>query len=176
MKVNKDPKIWLFVAVFAIVFVVMMLMPGMEQIPDNNGPADTSLATLTQADLVGKAEYTKGMRTSRGYLNLGSVTIDDGITFSSKEFSGVYDLCWSTFILPSTFYIDMYGFELESGNMMVYLLCDGEIVATFEPSIDNTTLRVDGLKGDVILRLACESASFKFTIPSHYEEQFVFLD
>jgi hypothetical protein len=161
------------VVVAAVLFVIWMLMPGQEPIPDTNGPDDRTLCQLTEADICADSfSYTAGLRTSTGRTELpGGWIISDGMTFSAKELSGVVEILWADYLLPSDFYLEISHFSVEGGNARLVVINEGQIVAEIQPG-DDILCRLDNLTGMTSLRLAVESAAFTLVIPSHIYDEF----
>ena len=172
MKKNKFAPILAVIAAIALV-VVYFLLPGVEPIEDTNGPDDFSLAVLTDADIVADSySSTGGLTTSTGRVTLpGGWEISDGVEISAKELSGITELLWADYILPSDFYLEISSFTLESGNARLVVVNEGKIVAEIEPGTD-IICRLDDLTGRTSLRLATESARFTLVLPTASYDSF----
>ena len=92
--------------------VHFFLIDGMEHIEDTNGPDNYALAIITDENIIKQDMGSMNVKKSTGLLN-------DGITFSSKKFSGVYRLFVKNFFLNSDFHMDMAGFWVNGGFELV---------------------------------------------------------
>lgn len=155
------------------IVVVWMMMPGQEPIADTNGPDDFSLNTLTDEDILASSiTATSGLRISTGSITLpGGWEISDGINFSASDFSGVYELLWADYILPSDFHLELNGFTVESGNLKMVVINNDKIIAVIEPG-DQVECLIEDITGLTRVRIAAESASFSFTIPQNNYDLF----
>ena len=156
----------LIVLVAAVVAAVWLMMPGIEHIEDANGPDDTSLATLTEADILADSIADTGfLSTHRGSIDLpGGWSIGSGVKISSDKLTGVTELLWADYLLPSDFYLNLSLFTVEEGNARLYVVNNDQIVAVLEPGEDVTCLLED-LTGRTAVRLVTESAAFTIVIP-----------
>ena len=162
---KNNPLLLIAAAIFAAVVLFLLFMPG-KQIEDTNGPDDYTLATLTDADLLADERSCTSYSTSTGRISLpGGWELSDGIKFSSKEFSGVTDLMWVDYILPSDFYLELSRFQVEGGNFRMVVVNNDEIIADIQPGEDQI-IRIDDITGSTCLRIAGESAAFTIVIPS----------
>lgn len=163
----------LIVLIAAVIAAVWLMMPGIDPIEDVNGPDDTSLATLTEADILSDSIADKGSRTIyRGSIDLpNGWSIGSGVKISSDELSGVTEILWANYILPSDFYLEVSMFAVEAGNARLYIVNNDQIVAVLEPGEDMTCLLED-LTGRTAVRLATESADFTLVIPEIVYDSF----
>lgn len=147
------------------VAVFFLFFNGMEQIEDVNGPDDYSLATLTDADILANTlQSVGGPKRTTGRLTLPSGwALSDGVELWSDEFSGVAEILWAEYILPSDFCLDLSSFTVESGNFRMVVINNGEIIAEIQPGEDVQCL-IEGLTGTTAVRIAGESAAFSITM------------
>lgn len=134
---------------------------GSVKIEDTNGPDDFSLNTITDQNIL-KLDLPSG-----GY---GVRTTSNLATCYGKEFSGVTEIL-STNLIAGTFAVDLMDFTVTGGNFRMVVVNDGKIVADIAPGTDQISL--DGLKGDVSLRIAGESAAFSFSMLESEYNSFV---
>lgn len=155
----------LLVGIGILAAVVFFFFGGMEQIADVNGPDDHSLATLTEADILADSfQCVGGPNRNMGRINLpGGWTISDGVELWSDEFSGVADILWADYILPSDFSLDLDSFEVTGGNFRMMVINNGEIIADIHPG-ENVQCLIEGLTGYTVVRIAGESAAFRITL------------
>lgn len=145
--------------------VYLFFFFGAEHIEDTNGPNDYSLATLTDADLLADSfECVGGPNRSTGRIHLpGGWELSDGVELYSDEFSGVADILWVDYILPSDFSLDLNSFTVESGNFRMVVINNGEIIADIQPG-ENIQCLIEDLTGYTAVRIAGESAAFSITM------------
>ena len=154
--------------IFAVVMVMLgvnfFLTDGMEHIEDTNGPDNYALAVITDENII---------RQDMGALNVKKSTdlLNDGITFSSGKFSGVYRVFVTNFFLNSDFDMDVAGFWVNGGNFRMCIVNDGKIIADVEPGMFPEVLLHD-LNGSFELVIAGESADFEFTLDRLFCEQY----
>lgn len=146
------------VIVFLVVFLFMMLTSDLEPIPDTNGPDNYQLQTITDQDII---------RGEMGALNPISIhedLIGDGLTFSSKNFTGVYEVLYDHLLGSSDFVLSLSSLTVTEGNFRMVVVHDGRIVAEFEPNAEDPFIDyyLENVSGTVSLRIAGESASYSF--------------
>ena len=161
---NKLPG-WAVIPIVAILVVGFLFLPKMEHIADTNGAEDFSLATLTEEDILAKSlTCTGGPNRSMGRLNLpGGWSISDGVELSAKQFSGVTDILWADYILPSDFSLSLDHFSVTEGNFRMMVINEGKIIADIQPG-DNVDILIEGLTGYTTVRIAGESAAFRIVM------------
>ena len=154
--------------IFAVVMVILgsyfFLTDGMEHIEDTNGPDNYALAVITDENIIKQDMGSLNVKLSTGIL-------DDGVTISSKKFSGVYRVFVTNFFLNSDFQMDLAGFWVNGGNFRMCLVNNGEIIADVEPGMFPEVLLHD-LNGSFELVIAGESADFEFTLDRLFCEQY----
>lgn len=146
-------------ALSAMVLVFALASCGIE-IADNNGPDDQSLATVTDQNIIdmdlGASSYSMSPGSEdESYMN--SVT-----KFKGKEFSGVAELWGTDFIGKSDVIVDLSTIDVDSGNFKLVAVLDDEIVHVFDNEEMNQTFELKDVKGYFAIRMAGETADFKF--------------
>lgn len=156
---------------FGILAVAVLAVGGyafltsdLEHIEDTNGPEDYSLTVITDENIINQDVGALNVKKSTGLLN-------DGITFSSKKFTGVYRVLVTNYILPSDFHMDLAGFYVNSGNFKMAVVNNGQIIAVVEPDIF-AECYLDDLTGTLELIIAGESADFEFTLDALFCRQY----
>jgi len=178
MEKKKKDKLFAIVIVAAIaVGTAWTFLTGPEHIEDTNGPDNFSINRITDEEII-KGDYgtTGSLQKGSSQINLGGgVTISSSVKFATKKFTGVYDLVWADYILPSDFEITLYNLQVTGGNFEIMLINDGKIIDHIDINGDGY-LRVDNLTGNTVLRLVAESAAFSFEVSQsdfdmfeHYE-------
>ena len=113
------------------------------------------------------------IKQDMGALNVSKSTglLNDGVTFKSDKFSGVYRVFQTNFFFDSDFLMDVAGFWVNSGNFRMCIVNDGKIIATVEPGMF-ATCELSDLNGSFELVIAGESADFEFTLDRLFCEQY----
>ena len=108
-----------------------------------------------------------------GALNVSKSTglLNDGVTFKSDKFSGVYRVFQTNFFFDSDFLMDVAGFWVNNGNFRMCIVNDGKIIANVEPGMF-ATCELSDLNGSFELVIAGESADFEFTLDRLFCEQY----
>ena len=152
---------WGAVVIILVIIAGFLFMPKMEHIADTNGAADFSLATLTEEDIFAKTlTCTGGPNYSTGRLVLpGGWEISSGVELSAKKFSGITDILWADYLLPSDFNLCIEHFSVTEGNFRMMVINEGKIIADVQPG-DNIDLLIEDLTGPTYVRIAGESAAF----------------
>ena len=163
---NKNSKfLWILMAVAVIAFCgYSFLTSDLEHIEDTNGPDNYALTTITDENIVKQDMGALNVKKSTGPLN-------DGITFSSNKFTGVYRVFQTNFLFDSDFLMQLAGFNVNSGNFKMAVVNNGEIIATVEPGLF-VTCELSDLNGSFELVIAGESADFEFTLDRLFCEQY----
>ena len=143
---------------------ISMLNSDLEHIEDTNGPEDYSLATITDEDIISNEMGSLNVSKSTGLLN-------NGITFSSKKFTGIYRVFLTNFLFNSDFMMDVAGFYVHDGNFRMVIVNEGKIIAEVEPDMF-AECRLQDLNGSFELIIAGESAGFEFTLDKSFCEQY----
>ena len=162
---KKSNFLWIVLAI-AVVLVggYSLFFNGPEHIEDTNGASNFNLAVITKENVINRDLGALGLSKSTGFLN-------DGITFSSKKFSGVMTIFETNFLFDSTFTMDVLNFHVNQGNFKMYVVYEDEIAAEVEPDTF-AECRLDGLNGHLMLVIAGESADFSFTLDQAFCNQY----
>lgn len=152
---------WAVLPIILIVIAGFLFFPKMDHIADANGPDDFTLATLTEADLLAKSlTCTGGPNSAVGHFSLpGGWELSGGVKLYSDKFSGVTDILWADYILPSDFTLHLDHFSVEGGNFRMMVVNNGKIIADIQPG-DNMDILIEDLTGYTTVRIAGESAAF----------------
>lgn len=160
--------LWIALAVVtvAVCVVIFILNPAPEHIEDTNGADNYALQSITERDVVEQKMGSRGtVAESEAYLEIGSLTISDGVRYSSNKFTGVYLLYTTTLFKGSDIYVSLAEFEIREGNFAFYIVFDGEVVGQVEPCDGaSSEFRLDNVNktGSLEYVIAGESASFSF--------------
>ena len=161
MKLNEKTKKLLTLvgaAVFAVVVLVWSICGSIDHIEDTNGPEDFSLQVITDQQIIDRSTgATGGPNITRSSL-LGST-----VEFSSKKYTGVSEILYDNFILPSDFVLSLSNFYVHEGNFQLVVVHDDKIVDVLDPGMF-VEYRLDNVTGYVSLRIVGESASFTFSM------------
>ena len=171
-KVSPLPN-WAVIPILLVLVVGFLFMPKMEHIEDTNGADNFALATLTDADILATSlTCTGGPNSSIGRIQLpGGWTISDGVELYAKKFSGVADILWADYILPSDFCLNLDHFSVTGGNFRMMVINEGEIIADIQPG-DDISLLIEDLTGYTVVRIAGESAAFQIVLTKHEYDLF----
>ena len=149
----------IIIGIVAVVVLVYggysLLTSDLEHIEDTNGPDNYRLQQITDYDIINR---------DMGALNL---TIKDQMLSSlplvtSKKFTGVADV-YTTNVWGNRLDITLYTTEVKSGNLRIVLIHNDEIVHEFRLNELSETYTLQNPDGFVALRVAGESADFKFS-------------
>ncbi len=153
------------IIVTVAVAAIWLFFGGIEHIEDTNGRDDISLTTITDENIIKMDLGAKGFKKSTGSIAIGGLTVSSGVNFSADKFTGVYEVLYANFILPSDFTLDITGLTVHEGNFKMVIVNEDRIIATIDPAETNE-IRIDDLTGYVSLRIAGESAAYSFHISS----------
>ena len=157
--------LYILIAVAVVVICgYSFLNSDLKHIEDTNGPDDYTLTTNTDENIIKQDMGALNVSKSTGLLN-------DGVTFKSDKFSGVYRVFQTNFFFDSDFLMDVAGFWVNSGNFRMCIVNDGKIIATVEPGMF-ATCELSDLNGSFELVIAGESADFEFTLDRLFCEQY----
>lgn len=157
--------LYILIAVAVVVICgYSFLNSDLKHIEDTNGPEDYTLTTITDENIIKQDMGALNVSKSTGLLN-------DGVTFKSDKFSGVYRVFQTNFFFDSDFLMDVAGFWVNSGNFRMCIVNDGKIIATVEPGMF-ATCELSDLNGSFELVIAGESADFEFTLDRLFCEQY----
>ena len=161
MRLNLNPKnalAGIAVVIVLIVAVVWFMNNGIEHIEDTNGADNFELQQITDENIIkDDLGAVGGPKISRPVL------LGDTVEFSAKKFTGVYEILYDNYIMPSDFELNLTGYEISGGNFKMVVVHDDKIVATLEPDLF-VNYRLEDVKGTVSLMIAGESASFSFSM------------
>ena len=155
--VNKLKNAAIFVVAVALVAVGFLWFgkTNLEHIEDTNGPENFALQVLTD-DNIRKMDV--------GARNVGqstSLLTGDTVTYSSKKFTGVYEV-FSTNIVTNRYEITVNHARVDAGNFKMVLCVDNEIIHEFTLNELSQTFVLENVRGTISLRIAGESADFMF--------------
>ena len=141
-----------------ILAMALLLCTGLVacgQIEDANGEEETGLAVITKDELLESNSSSKV-----GYVR---TQLNDTLTLKVKQFSGV-EAVESVSVSKNT---ECLAFSvqstLESGNLCIYVRCNGMIVGEFTPGQKDSLTIEKPAPGKYELCIAGESASFELT-------------
>ena len=143
--------------IFGLILAMCLGLVACGQIEDTNGEDDYSLATITQEELI------KGTNSSS---KVGSMhtQINDKHTFQDSKFSGdeaIESVRATESTKSITFLVES---TRESGNLYVYVRCDGQIVGDFEIGSRDDLVIENPTPGKYELCVAGESASYELNV------------
>ena len=146
--------------IFVLVFAVALTGCGVE-IADTNGPDDTSLATITEENII-------NMDMGGGSYSMSPSSEDENYmttstTFKGKEYSGVTEIYSENYIGKSDFMMDVSFINVKEGNFKLVVVLDDEIVHEFDNTIDSQTCELRDIKGYLSVRIVGETANFKMS-------------
>lgn len=164
MEMNeKAKKVLTIIGALAFVLVagIWILLGGTDHIEDTNGPQDFSLQTITDRNIIDRSTGSiGGPHISRSILT-GST-----VEFSAEKFTGVYEILYDNYIGPSDFEVNLTAYEIYGGNFKLVVVHNDEIVAVLEPDLF-VNYRLEDITGYISLRIAGESASFRFDMTEY---------
>lgn len=140
--------------VMVAVAAVWFLNSDPEHIEDTNGTDNFSLQTITDANIINRDIGAMGLETSTD-------SISNTTTYSSDKFTGVEEI-YGTNIWGNRFEITVNHARVDSGNFKIVLLENDKIVHEFTLNELTQTFVLDNPDGYISLRIAGESADFKF--------------
>ena len=157
--------LYILIAVAVVVICgYSFLTSDLKHIEDTNGPDDYTLTTITDENIIKQDMGALNVSKSTGLLN-------DGVTFKSDKFTGVYRVFQTNFFFDSDFLMDVAGFWVNGGNFKMCIVNDEKIIATVEPGMF-ATCELSDLNGSFELVIAGESADFEFTLDRVFCEQY----
>ena len=157
--------LYILIAVAVVVICgYSFLNSDLKHIEDTNGPDDYTLTTITDENIIKQDMGALNVSKSTGLLN-------DGVTFKSDKFSGVYRVFQTNFYFDSDFLMAVAGLWVNGGTFKMAVVNDGKIIATVEPGMF-ASCELSDLKGSFELVIAGESADFEFTLDRVFCEQY----
>lgn len=150
----------IFAVVIVVVGVVWFVSSDLEHIEDTNGPDNFELQSITDQNIINQ---DMGMI---GGISVKDDWIGDGVTISADKFTGVYEILYDNYILPSDFYLQLTALTVTEGNFKAAIVHDGKIVDVLEFNSDDpfTDYLLEDVSGLVQFVVAGESASFSFSM------------
>ena len=143
--------------IIGLILAMCLGLAACGQIEDTNGQDDYSLAKLTNEDLLKGASSS----TQVGFLH---TQINDSHTFKVNKFSGV-EVLESIRATEGTKSITfLVECTRNSGNLYVYVRCDGQIVGDFEIGEKDEFVLENPAPGKYELCVAGESASYEMSV------------
>ena len=155
------------VAVFIAVALLWIFGSGLKHIEDTNGPDNYALTAITDGDIIKNEMGALTPVTTRAAL------IGDAIHFESNKFTGVSELLYNNYVLPSDVIFSINTLSVTEGNFRMVVVHDGKIVAEIKPNSEELIqeVRLENVTGYVSVRIAGESAAYSFQMsPLDYEE------
>ncbi len=143
------------VVVFIAVFALWMFSSDLEHIEDTNGDDNYTLQQITDFNII---------KMDMGALNLveSDELFNNLPTFKSNKYTGVSEIYMSN-LIANRFDITLYNTTVTKGNFKIVLVYNDEIVHEFKLNELMQTYTLEDVKGTVSLRIAGESADFKFS-------------
>ena len=134
---KKDNIFWsAFAVVFIVVFAIWFLLYDSEHIEDINGHNNYALNTITRHDIINDKIPGKNLKQKKSKSSLLGIE-SNTVTFFSDIFSGVEEICYTDYILPSDLYLDIYDFQVTSGNFEIVIVNKGKIIGSGTIGNDN---------------------------------------
>ncbi len=155
------------VAVFIAVALLWIFGSGLKHIEDTNGPDNYALTTITDQDII---QNKMGALTP---VTVREALIGDAKHFESNKFTGVSELLYNNYVLPSDVVFSINTLSVTEGNFRMVVVHDGKIVAEIKPNSEELIqeVRLENVTGYVSVRIAGESAAYSFQMsPLDYEE------
>ena len=150
-----------FAAAMAVICVVCLLLDDTEPIEDTNGADNFILQVITDQNIIKQdMGMVGGIKTHRDIIGAG-------ITISSDGFTGIHQVLYDNYVLPSDFHLELTNLTVTGGNFKAVIVHDDKIVEELEfnseddPFIDYW---LEDVTGKVELILAGESAAFSFSM------------
>ena len=158
---------WVFAIAMVVICVVLFLLDDTEPIEDTNGADNFALQVITDQNII---QQDMGMV---GGIKIHKDIIGDGVTISSDSFTGIHEVLYDNYVLPSDFHLELTNLTVTGGNFRAVIVNEDKIVGELEfnseddPFIDSW---LEDVTGKVELVLAGESAAFSFSMmESDYE-------
>lgn len=162
-------KLWgIFTVAFLLVFAYLVIFDDFEHIEDTNG-TNTRINRITDQEIIDGTLESKGMKYGKSRLEALGLT-SGMVNFSADQFSGVIEIMQVDYIWAPTFTLDIYNYQINSGNFELVLISNNRIIARLSPG-DEETFTTD-LKGDLRVVAVGESADFYFEMTRSYFDTF----
>ena len=150
-------------------FAYSVIANPVEHIEDSNGERDTSIVTITDEEIINHSYGSRGMTRSESNFNIAGWKIG-GVRFHSKKFTGVDPLLQQNIIFSTEICLNIYNYNIESGNFRLYVVNDDKIIDIIKPSKE-TSHYYENIKGTFTVIAVGESANFEFEMnSSEYNE------
>lgn len=155
MQKTKNILIWIVVAAVLICGGFSLLGSDLEHIEDTNGADNYSLQQINDYNII---------NMDVGALNFAKETsvLSSLPEYSSKKFTGVAEV-YRTNTIANRFDITLYNTTVKEGNFRIVLVYNDEIVHEFKLNELSQTYTLENPNGTISLRVAGESADFKFS-------------
>ena len=155
MQKMKNILIGIAAVVVLVIGAFSLLTSDLEHIEDTNGADNYNLQEINDYNIINR---------DIGALNLveSDELFNNLPTYKSKKFTGVAEI-YSTNIVGNRFDITLYNTTVKSGNFKIVLVHNDEIVHEFKLNELEQSFTLENPKGTVALRIAGESAEFKFS-------------
>lgn len=127
---------------------------------DTNGDDVYTLQTITDDDIIGLSTGASGL--SYDVENTGELPFSSEV--SSKNFNGVEEIFYTDQIIASDINVYIGTMNVRGGNFKLVAVNNDEIIKEFDLDAFNETFQFEDIKGTFSIRVAGESASFKFYI------------
>lgn len=151
----------LFSFVLVLVIVCCFTACGVE-IADTNGDDDYTLAEITEENIVnmdlGASSYSQSPSDDE-VAGLAELT-----KFKASSFSGVAEIYSTNLIGKSDLTFNVTTIQVDKGNFRLMVLVDDKIIHEFDLAEMNQTYELEDTSGAVSVKMAGESADFKFYI------------
>ena len=144
--------------ILTLMFALALTGCGVE-IPDQNGPDNFNLATITVDNIVNMDLGASGYSVSPSSEDEEYMTKVTKV--KGKEFSGVAELYYTNFVAKSDITVYLDNISVESGNFKVLVLVNDEIVHEFNNQEMLQECELKDIKGDFSVKIAGETADFK---------------
>ena len=162
---KKNNLLWyIFAIALIIVYALWFFFDDSKHIEDTNGH-DNRLNTITEHDIKDMTIPGKGLKYEKKQLSFAGIE-SNTMTFYSDMYSGIEEICYADYILPSDCTIEINDFKITAGNFRLVVVNEGVIIASIEPNneLTGSTYTFENIKGHISIRLVGESASFSLTL------------
>lgn len=174
---NKDKleKVLWGILAFVMVgyFIFTMISDPFEHIEDTNGN-NTSISVIKESEILSyESSRSGGMGRSTTDFEVAGIQLG-GVKFHSNKFSGVEPLLKSDILFTTGFYLNIYDYNISSGNFRLYVINEGNIIDVIEPN-DEYSHYYENIRGEFVVVAVGESADFEFKMnTSEYDEYYHF--
>ncbi len=146
------------IAIMILIMALALTGCGVE-IPDENGPDNFNLATITVDNIVNMDLGASSYSVSPSSEDEDYMTTMTKV--KGKEFSGVAELYQTNLVGKSDMTVYLDNISVESGNFKVLVLLDDEIVHEFNNQEMLQECELRDVKGSLSVKIAGETANFK---------------